>query len=130
MTTTDATAEKLVEMLQENTGRSFLDSGDHYGRHWQQNQGVDFEAQPEGTLEFWNRNGELDIIPILSVFHFLRDRLEYNEELDEQYREFCEREDTYLDYHSAEAFAESIDGKGIYEDESFIVAVSVPPALA
>ena len=88
------TEAKLIEMLQENTGRHFLDSGDHYGRNWQQNQGVNFKAQPEGKLEFWNRKGELDILPTLNVFHFLKERLEYNEELNEQYREFCEREET------------------------------------
>ena len=82
-TQTDTTADKLSEMLQENTGRHFLDSGDHYGRNWERNQCIDFESQPEGNVEFWNRKGKLDIIPTLSVFHFLKDRLEYNPELDE-----------------------------------------------
>ena len=49
--TTDRAADKLAEMLQENTGRNFLDSGDYYGRNWEHNQGADFEAQPEGRLE-------------------------------------------------------------------------------
>ena len=117
MNTTDTTADKLAEMLQENTGRSFLDSGDHYGRNWERNQGADFEKRPEGTVEFWDRDGELDIVATLSVYHFLKDRLEYNAELDEQYRDFV-GEDGDLDIHSAESFAQSIDGKGIYGDES------------
>jgi hypothetical protein len=71
----DATAEKLSEMLQENTGRSILDSGDYYGRHWEHNQGADFEAQPEGRVEFWQRDGELDILPVVNVYHLLKDRL-------------------------------------------------------
>jgi len=65
ITQTDTTADKLAEMLQENTGRSILDSGDYYGRHWEHNQGADFEAQPEGRLEFWERNGDLAWIPTL-----------------------------------------------------------------
>jgi len=110
------TAEKLSEMLQENTGRHFLDSGGAYGRHWERNQGTDFEAQPEGTLEFWNRDGELDIIPTLDVFHFLKDRLEYNPALDRQYQAWCEvkGEDPYS-YGSALEFA-SNGGRGIYGD--------------
>ena len=118
ITKTDATANKLADMLQENTGRHFLDSGGHYGRNWEQNQGVDFKKQPERTLEFWNRNGKLDIVVTLSVYHWLNDRLEYNPELDKQYREFCKREESYLEYQSADIFAQSIDGKGIYGDDS------------
>ncbi|REJ65664.1 MAG: hypothetical protein DWQ31_17135 [Planctomycetota bacterium] len=117
--TTDPTAAKLAEMLQENTGRALCDSGDYYGRNWEMNQGVDFEKTQEGTLRFWNRNGELDIMPIISVYHFLKERLEYNEALDEQYREFCEREDTYRELRSAEVFVEQLDdARGIYGDES------------
>jgi len=67
----DATAQKLAEMLQENTGRSILDSGDYYGRHWQRNQGRDFESEPEGKLEFWTRGEDLDILPVVSVYLFL-----------------------------------------------------------
>jgi len=114
--------DKLAEMLTENTGRHFLDSGGAYGRHWERNQGTDFESQSEGTVEFCNRKGELDIDPTLSVYHFLKGRLEYNPQLDEQYREYAESLDLYLDMSSAEDFALSIDGKGLYGDgEPFTV---------
>lgn len=109
--------DKLADMLTENTGRHFLDSGGAYGRNWERNQGTDFESQPEGTLEFWTRGEELDILPTLSVYHFLKDRLEYNPELDERYREYV-GEDGDLDIHTAEGFAQSIGGKGIYGDGS------------
>lgn len=115
---TNMTADKLAEMLQENTGHNFLDSGDHYGRHWQQNQGADFDKQPEGWLEFWHRDGKLYILPVVNVYHFLKDRLEYNAELDERYREYVKQEALRLDLRSAESFAQSIDGKGIYGDDS------------
>jgi len=120
--TTDTTADKLAEMLQENTGRSILDSGGEqqpdgsfrygYGRHWERNQGVDLEAQPEGQLEFWLRGEEADILATVNVYHFLKDRLEYNEELDDRYREFAEHEGVELWLPSAEAFVESLDGAG------------------
>ncbi len=61
----DATADKLAEMLKENTGRSVLDSGDYYGRHWEWNQNTSFERQSEGCIEFWQRDDELGIVPIL-----------------------------------------------------------------
>lgn len=111
-TQTDVTAEKLIEMLQENTGRHMLDSGGAYGRHWEANQGTNFEEQPEGWLEFWIRGEDLDILPMVNVYHFLKDRLEYNPELDEHYREYVEEEDCYLDVHSAENFVSLLDGAG------------------
>ncbi|MHC4399438.1 MAG: hypothetical protein ACYTG0_07150 [Planctomycetota bacterium] len=117
-THTDATAEKLAEILTENTGRSILDSGDYYGRHWEHSQGADFERQPEGRLEFWHRDGELDILPVVNVYHFLKDRLEYNPELDERYREYVEQEALRLDLRSAESFVNTLDGKGLYGDDS------------
>ncbi len=119
--TTDRTADKLAEMLQENTGRNFLDSGGHYGRNWERNQGADFEAQPEGRLEFRILGGELagetDIVATVNVYYFLKERLEYNTGLDERYREYVEREDLYLDLPSAEDFVKTLEGAaGIYGD--------------
>lgn len=117
------TVDKLTEMLTENTGRSCLDSGSCYGRGWEQNQGVNFEAQPEGRLECGNCEGDLDIMPTLNVYHFLKDRLEYNSELDTDYQEFCENEELNLDVHSAEDFVKSLNNAaGIYgEGEPFTV---------
>lgn len=117
-TRTDTTTDKLAEMLQENTGRNFLDSGNHYGRNWEHNQGTDFEKEPEGRLEFWQCDGELEILPVINVYHFLKDRLEYNPELDKRYREYVEQEALQLDFCSAESFVNTLDGKGIYGDES------------
>ncbi|MEA3280674.1 MAG: hypothetical protein U9Q38_08775, partial [Thermodesulfobacteriota bacterium] len=98
---------------------SVCDSGGAYGRHWERNQGVNFEIQPVGAVEFCSHNGGLDILPTLSVYHFLKDRLEYNPELDEQYRAFAGED---LDIHSAEDFAQSIEGRGLYGDgEPFTV---------
>lgn len=70
----ERTATKLVEMLTENTGKHFLDSGGAYGRHWERNQGLTvehFKALPAVT---WERDWGATI----GVFHFLNDRLTYS----------------------------------------------------
>lgn len=85
-----ATDRALAKMLTENTGRSILDSGDAYGRHWQRNAGATVEgwlSGPEVIAEAWKGEpveGEPDTVEsddgyvTLSVFHYLRARLEYN----------------------------------------------------
>jgi len=64
-------------MLRENTGRQMLDSGDYYGRNWQRNQFLDFDAQPESIMETYVRKGELDLSVTHNVYHWLSERLEY-----------------------------------------------------
>lgn len=83
------TDKVLVEMLTENTGRSFLDSGSAYGRNWERNQGKiveDFLSKPAAS---WGYSGEY---VVLDVFHFLRDRLEYDAELDAAFEEWANEE--------------------------------------
>ena len=36
----------IIEMLKENTGEHFLDSGGAYGRHWEKNQDKNFKDVP------------------------------------------------------------------------------------
>jgi len=77
------TAAKLVEMLTENTGRSFLDSGDAYGRAWERNQGRDlasFEAAPSLVIDEFGA--------ALDLFHWLRDRVSFDAELDAAWQAF------------------------------------------
>jgi hypothetical protein len=73
------TKDLLVRMLRENTGKVMTDSGDYYGRHWQQNQVIDFEASPEATFEKY----ETDVSVTVSVYHFLRACLTLDEKCDE-----------------------------------------------
>ena len=62
----------IYNMLTENTGKHFLDSGGDNGRQWQRNAGktlADFEAEPEETFTFDYKYG--DIQRTVSVFHYL-----------------------------------------------------------
>lgn len=71
--TPNATERRIFEMLTENTGTHFLDSGMSNGRHWQKNQMLtpaDFMKSPKATLET-----EYGTYPTLDLFHFLNDRL-------------------------------------------------------
>lgn len=67
---------KIYNMLKENTGTHFLDSGGAYGRHFERNQEKslqDFINENEQTFEVgFDKNGIADeIIRNVSVFHFL-----------------------------------------------------------
>mgnify|MGYP005817197979 CR=1 FL=1 len=118
------TERKLIEMLTENTGRSFLDSGDHYGRHWQQNQGLDFPSRPAATLEVrpceWkDQKAEIDVT--LDLFHWLRERLEYDAAMTAKYNRFANRRENKESPHLPlmEEFAKEVrHGTGLYGDGS------------
>lgn len=88
--TIDPTASVLAGMLTENTGTHMLDSGGAYGRAWQRNQGQTIEtleAAPLVHLDFWD--GELEGITI-DVFQFLKECLEYDEDLDAKFQAYAE----------------------------------------
>lgn len=105
-----STKRVLQKMLTTNTGVHMLDSGGAYGRNWERNQGVDFEASPAATLEFWDRDGSPDIIGTFSVYHWLADRLEYDAKLDRRFHRWATRpsraDDPWL--ASAEEFVEHL----------------------
>lgn len=83
----------VARMLTENTGRHMLDSGGAYGRHWEENQGRDFDSEPESTIEAYCRNGEPEILVTHNVYHWLCAAVEYDEEWDERFHEFADREE-------------------------------------
>jgi hypothetical protein len=119
------TEEKIVEMLTTNTGQHFLDSGGAYGRNWERNQGRNFAAEPAATLEVLGHgNGDTEILVSLSTYHFLVERLEYDEEMDERFQRFLarpSREDTYWP-QDVEDFVERLKQKGIWDvSDSFSV---------
>lgn len=74
------TQQALYEMLTENTGRHMLDSGGAYGRNWERNQRFtiqDFLDREPSTL-----SGRWGLEITHDLFHWLDDRVEYEEEID------------------------------------------------
>lgn len=96
MTTTTemTTADVLASMFSENTGRHMLDSGGAYGRNWERNQNVDFEARPAFTMTADTYGIDVTI----DAYHFLKETVEFDPELDALWEEFYtlpENEDTH-----------------------------------
>jgi len=78
------TKNLIYEMLTENTGTHFLDSGGKENRNWQRNQLKtieDFESQKEEVYEFDFKDGEIS--RTVSIFHFLTNNLELDSICDE-----------------------------------------------
>jgi len=91
---TTQTQQAVYEMLTENTGEHFLDSGGAYGRHWQRNQKkthLDFMNEEE--LELFNKDTEEPEI-YKSLYHHLVDNAEYLPSLTKSLNEWIE-EDKY-----------------------------------
>jgi hypothetical protein len=88
-----STEDVLIAMLTENTGRHMLDSGGAYGRNWERNGGMTVEAAmavPEVHVETWERDGTTVVeYCTLDLFHFLRQRCDFDAVLDAQFREFA-----------------------------------------
>lgn len=105
------TNQILQDMLTENTGRHMLDSGGAYGRNWERNQEVDFEARPRATVDE-------DLTATIDVYHWMSERLELATDLDARFQEFCASEDrertSYL--QDMEEFVEENfpDATGLY----------------
>lgn len=126
---TATTGEVLQSMLTENTGRHILDSGGAYGRNWERNQGVDFDASPEATLrtQAYEHKGEMHVSfdATVDVYHWLKDRLEYVPEIQAEWEAFAEADDDGTwSLATAEAFAESRGGTGIYGDSAGPITVN------
>jgi hypothetical protein len=96
---TGVTTEQIVvEMLTENTGSHFLDSGGAYGRHWQRNQGRDFSAEPVVSHEWsvWRNKekgevyGRPDLMATVSLYHWMVHSLEFDAELQVELDQYAE----------------------------------------
>ena len=87
MNATQTTEQVVSEMLKENTGRALLDSGDYYGRHWEQNQSRKFQDEPEAWIQ---ADGD-ELIVSLNVYHFLIRALEYAPGIDRAFHEWSDR---------------------------------------
>jgi len=95
--------KEIIAMLQENTGRHFLDSGGAYGRHWERN------SKLPNTIKYWDNTPSAwlnvyggknpEIYGTISLYHFLVRVLSWDEEvtkLNRLWDEFWRAdEDTY-----------------------------------
>ncbi|MEM2941407.1 MAG: hypothetical protein QW304_07665 [Thermoproteota archaeon] len=111
------TERVIAEMLTENTGTHILDSGEAYGRHWQQNRLVkDFRKTPTVFVTVWD-DREIDLS--INIFHYLTTALERDEkakQIEKELHEFADRPE-YRDWswiQIMEEFAEQSRKQGCY----------------
>jgi hypothetical protein len=69
----DKTMEVIAGMLKECTGIAMMDSGGENGRHWQRNQGRDFESEPTVTV-----SARWGLEVTINLYHWLCDTLTYD----------------------------------------------------
>lgn len=99
----ETTGNVLASMLKENTGRHFLDSGGAYGRNWERNQRItSFDEMPVSTFKFTVRkadedgnDGELEIDFSSNVYHWLRERLQFDAAETRRFNWFCRHRDDH-----------------------------------
>ena len=83
------TSKEIYNMLTEDTGKHFMDSGGEDGRHWQRNKKKtlkDFKDEPEISKE--------DDMIYKSLFHHLNDSCTYLPEITDQFNNWI-NEDKY-----------------------------------
>ena len=110
--------DKTVQnMLKENTGKHFLDSGFQSGRHWQRNAMVeDFKNTKPVTWEIdtW-KDGESTLLITLNIYHYLMgldldDRcIAFNAIQDGDKGKFVENTDFYNMTSSGMEFIQELD---------------------
>ena len=112
------TNQVISGMLQENTGSHFLDSGGAYGRNHERNQGRDFASESESFVEFDARGDALEIMVTHNLYHWLSERLEFDEKMQKTFDAYAElpgnEDEGWLCI--MEDFAKKLGGKGIYGD--------------
>lgn len=81
----------IENMMCEDTGRNLLDSGDAYGRHYEENQKNGIMTGPQ-KVDFWtDGEKETELNPIVPLYDFLT----YNLEVDGDSERF---EDEFYNY--------------------------------
>ena len=123
----------LDEMLKENTGRHMLDSGGAYGRHWERNQGRDFEKEEACVTSIHaDEDGTItELMVMFNLYHFLKahtDSDEVTELLQKQFDEFSQEdsniEETWEDVQQAFCKKHNIDAKHSYYTYNFETIIS------
>ena len=107
----------IYEMLTENTGSHFLDSGGAYGRNWEHNQKrtiEDFRSDDEQTYELDCYGGKLSLSRTVSVFHYLSQL-----ETDDICEEFNKSNVGADNWDSETYYGVSKQGQAILDREGF-----------
>lgn len=103
---------KIYEMLTENTGKHFLDSGCNNNRHWQRNQKKtfeDFRNEPEQNFEVIKSEiNPPEILRTISVFHYLAGQGS-NLELDFICNKFNKLNENFEDLANCEPYGVGVD---------------------
>ena len=108
--------EIIKNMMCENTGKNLLDSGDVYGRHYEENQnGIMTGPQ---KVDFWtDGKKETELNPIVPLYDFLTYNLETDgesERFEDEFYNYIKVND--LDPYSVVDIEDTI--KAIGEEES------------
>lgn len=76
-----ATEQVLKEMLTESTGKALMDSGDYYGRHWEENQQNGIKKGYQ-ICDFYIDKEEqtCELIPTVPIFDVFSNALRYTDE--------------------------------------------------
>lgn len=126
------TNEVLKSMLVERTGIALCDSGGQakydkdgkyigseygYGRNYERNAGLDFGNLPAVELSF--RRGEIEFTH--NVYHWLSERLTYNDDYTEAYQQFSDKNEDWTEFPEWLGKREGIEACGIYGDGGPIV---------
>jgi len=130
------TQQIIIKMLTEDTGRHMLDSGGAYGRHWERNQGRDFDSEPHTTSEFlistYKDKSSLDTMITHNIYHWLTERLDYSERIDKIFHWFCNRKsqvdlkwdqniDNFFNYLKPSSMCDSSPTSGYtYNDQALL----------
>jgi len=103
---------KIYEMLTENTGKHFLDSGFNNNRHWERNQKKtfeDFRNEPEQNFEvITSEINPPEISRTVSLFHYLAGQGS-NLELDSICNKFNKLNENFEDLANCEPYGVGVD---------------------
>lgn len=105
----------IAKMLKENTGTHFLDSGGHYGRHWQKNQTRQFTKEKFIT---WN---EYSITK--NVYHYLVEHLDITPKskyFQTLYNEYTKNSDEYY-LTDMENFADYLIENNLVQSDNYLI---------
>lgn len=105
--------EIIKNMMCENTGKNLLDSGDAYGRHYEENQKNGIMTGPQ-KVDFWtDGEKETELIPIVLLYGFLTYNLEVDgdsERLEDEFYNYIKVND--LDPYSVIDIEDTIKAIG------------------